>query len=453
MRRMARWSALTDYLNQADDTCRLTWDELSGIVGGLPPSASRHRAWWSGDRPHVQAWRAAGFRVAALSMGRAVTFVRVDAPAPSPQLSPTVDWSLEVDTSPAVEVHPPGSHLVLISCSKSKLDHPAAAKDLYTSPLFRRARSFAEASGRTWFILSAEHGLVAPGEWLAPYERYLPDTARDFREAWGHWVVERLDLLVDGLAGRTVEIHAGSAYVEPIAERLHAKGCRASLPLEWLAVGQRLHWYAGIPPAAAADTAPAPPPDDGPVDPTKSPESFAEALRDEQAAVAPTAFLERGPSGLRVPGLYSWWADEQAAADLSEGVGHTVEPGMIYAGLAGATRWPSGKRSTNTLWARIAGMHLGKRHEFSTFRRTLGAIQAQRAGSTTVDEESLTQWMKAHLRVLAAPYEDADTLGRLETEVLRLLDPPLNLQGMPVTPVRRRLTELRRVLTTPPPSD
>ena len=49
--------------------------------------------------------------------------------------------------------------------------------------------------------------------------------------------------------------------------------------------------------------------------------------------------------------------------------------------------------------------------------------------------------------MLAAPYEDADTLGRLESDVLRLLDPPLNLQGMPATPVRRRLTELRRRVT------
>ncbi len=153
------------------------------------------------------------------------------------------------------------------------------------------------------------------------------------------------------------------------------------------------------------------------------------------------------PTGLKVPGLYSWWADEQAATDLSSGLGHTIQPGMIYAGLAGATRWPSGKRSSNTLWSRIAGMHLGKRHEFSTFRRTLGAVQAHRQNSETVDEQALTQWMMAHLRVLAAPYEDADTLGRLETEVLRLLDPPLNLQGMPSTPVRRRLTELRRVVS------
>ncbi len=83
----------------------------------------------------------------------------------------------------------------------------------------------------------------------------------------------------------------------------------------------------------------------------------------------------------------------------------------------------------------------------------MGAIHAQRSSSLAVDEEALTEWMKAHLRVLAAPYEDADTLGRLETQVLRLLDPPLNLQGMPPTPLRRRLTELRRQIKRTPSAD
>jgi hypothetical protein len=39
---------------------------------------------------------------------------------------------------------------------------------------------------------------------------------------------------------------------------------------------------------------------------------------------------------------------------------------------------------------------------------------------------------------------DADTLGRLDQQVLGGLDPPLNLQGMPQTPMRRRVKELRR---------
>ena len=63
-----------------------------------------------------------------------------------------------------------------MACVKSKGTRLAAAKDLYISALFRKERAYAECAGVPWFILSAEHGLVEPDEWLAPYERYLADS-------------------------------------------------------------------------------------------------------------------------------------------------------------------------------------------------------------------------------------------------------------------------------------
>jgi hypothetical protein len=65
-------------------------------------------------------------------------------------------------------------------------------------------------------------------------------------------------------------------------------------------------------------------------------------------------------------------------------------------------------------------------------------------GEPTIDETSLTDWMKTHLKVIAVPFDDADTLGHLEEDVLRTLDPPLNLKGMTDSPIRSRLAELRR---------
>lgn len=89
-------------------------------------------------------------------------------------------------------------------------------------------------------------------------------------------------------------------------------------------------------------------------------------------------------------------------------------------------------------------MHLGGRHEFSTFRRTLGAILANARQEQTIDEARLTTWMHDHLKVIAVPFDDADTLGKLEERVLSTLDPPLNLQGMSKTPIRSRLKDMRR---------
>ena len=60
-------------------------------------------------------------------------------------------------------------------------------------------------------------------------------------------------------------------------------------------------------------------------------------------------------TGLGVPGLYSWWTDEPGAHDLSEGLGHAVSAGLIYAGQTGATKWPSGRVPTSTFTGRIQG--------------------------------------------------------------------------------------------------
>jgi hypothetical protein len=289
-----------------------------------------------------------------------------------------------------------------------------------------------------WFILSAEHGLVAPDEWLAPYDRYLPDTPAPYRAAWGRWVVERLDLLAGPLHGRVVEVHASAEYVAAVAEHLANKGAVLLEPLRGLTLGQRLAWYNArqAPPVPAASG-----------ESHAAAARIADLLRERSAAVPSPQVLDDHGVGLKIPGVYSWWVDTDGAADLNHGLDlsgpDAMNAGLIYAGLAGATRWPSGKRSTNTLWSRIAGMHLGGNSQFSTFRLTLGAILSRARGHDTIDEAALTRWMLDHLAVIAIPYEDADTLGRLETEVLATLDPPLNLQGMPSTSARRRIRALR----------
>lgn len=180
--------------------------------------------------------------------------------------------------------------------------------------------------------------------------------------------------------------------------------------------------------------------------PLPSIESLVSLLSDESSAISPRDFLSIGREGRKVPGLYSWWVSKEGAADLTVGLGHRVSAGLIYAGLAGATRWPSGKKSTNTLWARIATMHLGSKHEFSTFRRTVGAILASAKGRDEIDEIALTEWMHLHLRVQVIPYDDADSLGQIEEEVLAALDPPLNLKGMRDSDLRKRLKDLRRAV-------
>ncbi|MGY4653773.1 DUF6884 domain-containing protein [Mycobacterium sp. URHB0021] len=323
--------------------------------------------------------------------------------------------------------------IVLITCVKSKAARPSAAKDLYTSPLFKKQRAYAEKVGVRWFILSAAHGLVDPNEWLAPYERYLPETPASYRAAWGVWVAARLELFAGPLQDKTIEVHAASTYLNVVRPELEKLGARVVDPLQGLPMGSRLAWYVNVtiePVAEGNDV-----------------ERCVQKLSDSTAAVSPKEFIARGRASCDRPGLYSWWVDDEGADDLSRGLGLEVGAGLIYAGLAGATRWPSGVRSNNTLWLRVMTMHLGGNHEFSTFRRTLGSIIAHSRVTTQIDEEALTRWMHSHLRLVTVSYDDRDVLGRLERDVLAELDPPLNLQHMKPTPIRRRLKELRRAIT------
>jgi hypothetical protein len=343
---------------------------------------------------------------------------------------PATDTALPV-TEP---VSMTASDLLLVTCVKEKAATPSAAKDLYTSALFRKERAYAEQSGLPWYILSAEHGLVAPDEWLAPYERYLPETPRPYREAWGRWVIARLTLLEGDLRGRRVEIHASEEYINWLRPHLASLGAEVHEPLKGLAQGERLAWY------GARVSVPSPRAEE---EGHPTADELVTLLRDSSASVAPAELLAAGADGLRVPGLYSWWVDETGADDLTAGLGHQVASGLVYAGLAGATRWPSGQRSNNTLWTRITGMHLGGKHEMSTLRRTFGSILAEARAWSRIDEDALTRWMGEHLRVVLVPYADADGLGQMEKDVLELLDPPLNLMGMSKTELRRALTRLR----------
>ncbi len=333
---------------------------------------------------------------------------------------------------------------MLVGCVKSKLSHAAPAKDLYISPLFRSERAYAEAAGERWFILSAEHGLVAPDEILHPYELRLSTTPARYRQEWGVKVVQQLQDVAGPLRGKTIEAHAGAAYIDPIRAGVMQAGGHLVEPLAGLTLGQRLAWYnrrMRDPQNHSTPPGPVVPP---PLAPATDVSALVDQLRDESTSRSPAEFLATNSAGLRMPGLYSWWVDSTGARDLTAGLGQIVEPGLIYAGLAGATRSRSGRKSTNTLWGRIVGMHLGGRHNFSTFRLSLGAILAAAEDHSAIDEERLTRWMHQHLRVVAIPVEDADTLDALETGILDALDPPFNLDKRPKNELRTRLSALRR---------
>ena len=130
--------------------------------------------------------------------------------------------------------------IALVSCVKQKLPHPAPARALYTSPLFHGLRNHAESNSDSWFILSAEHGLLHPGTTVAPYERTLSRMPAADRAMWASRVLEQLGKLAP--APTSILMLAGVRYRERLVPTLLARGISVDIPLAGLRLGLQLQW-------------------------------------------------------------------------------------------------------------------------------------------------------------------------------------------------------------------
>ena len=175
-------------------------------------------------------------------------------------------------------------------------------------------------------------------------------------------------------------------------------------------------------------------------------------LSDRNNAVRPAVFPRDTQEAAR-PGMYAWWGDAEACEVLSEEIGAPLS-GLLYAGQTGATRKPSGRKSSATLASRVGRQHIRGNARSSTFRLTISTLLLDRfalvsAGRGRLDAGSnarVSAWIADHLSVAIAPFDDRDSLGEIEEEVLQLLDPPLNLGTCLPSAARGRITERRRLL-------
>src|SRR4051794_1875885 len=81
------------------------------------------------------------------------------------------------------------SRVVLIASSGATARDPRPAATLFESPGFATARDLAVSSGHPWFVLSAKHGLLEPGDVVGPFGDQISDQASGYRTTWGEWVV------------------------------------------------------------------------------------------------------------------------------------------------------------------------------------------------------------------------------------------------------------------------
>src|SRR4051794_12905681 len=105
-------------------------------------------------------------------------------------------------------------------------------------------------------------------------------------------------------------------------------------------------------------------------------EAIVKVLEQPENAIPPREFL-RDRGSLKRPGMYAWWADDEARQVLGEGLGAELLA-LVYVGQAGATKWPSGTTSSATLASRVGGQHIRGNARSSTFRLTISALLLQR---------------------------------------------------------------------------
>lgn len=128
--------------------------------------------------------------------------------------------------------------VVLVGCAKQKGPNAAPARELYTSTLYRAARTWAESCNvGGWWILSALHGLVHPDTILEPYDRYLKSLPPRDRRLWA--VQTRAQILQRIPPRATLVLLAGEEYASCLANIPHT----VEKPLAGLSVGKRLQWF------------------------------------------------------------------------------------------------------------------------------------------------------------------------------------------------------------------
>jgi hypothetical protein len=128
-----------------------------------------------------------------------------------------------------------GDSVILVACCGPKLSDSAHAADLYVSPLFKKARIYAERRSR-WFILSALHGLLDPTEVIAPYDVTLTKMSAQKRREWGQKVRQQMEAA--GLIGLPLIALAGADYVKPLADA----GLTVAQPMKGKSIGKQLQW-------------------------------------------------------------------------------------------------------------------------------------------------------------------------------------------------------------------
>jgi hypothetical protein len=128
--------------------------------------------------------------------------------------------------------------IVLISCVKVKLNHPAKARELYISPLFKLSLRYAESlHPDKIFILSAKYCVVGLDEKIAPYELTLNKMHIPQAKEWSEKVISQLRTVSD-LDNDEFVVVAGERYRRFLLPHIR----HYTIPTKGLSFGKTLQY-------------------------------------------------------------------------------------------------------------------------------------------------------------------------------------------------------------------
>ena len=130
--------------------------------------------------------------------------------------------------------------IVLLSCTKSKLDRKAPAQELYSaSPMFKKTLEYGKSlQPDKMYILSAKHYLVPLSKELAPYDKTLKEMPKEEKEKWGEETVKQMKQAGLNLNKDKFIFLTGSEYLKPFKDYIS----NMEAPMEGRRLGERLKW-------------------------------------------------------------------------------------------------------------------------------------------------------------------------------------------------------------------
>jgi len=132
--------------------------------------------------------------------------------------------------------------IVLLSCTKSKLDKPCPAKDMYSpSPMFQKTKAYGEAlKPDKMFILSAKYGLLPMDKQIEPYDLTLKNMKSDEKDKWGDMVKGQMGKIGVSPESDKFVFLTGSEYMKPLKKFIPDENTES--PMDGKRMGERLSW-------------------------------------------------------------------------------------------------------------------------------------------------------------------------------------------------------------------